>query len=236
MLSVKNLTCYYGKVQALDDVSIEVPKGSLVSLLGSNGAGKSTCLKSISRLVKSKQGSITLEGHDITRLDAAEVVRRGIIHVPEGRMVFPKLTVRENLAMGAYVRKDKDQIKADLERMFEYFPLLGERGSQVAATLSGGEQQMLAIARGLMGRPKILLLDEPSLGLAPVIADEIFAFLREERDRGTTILLVEQNAFAALAIADTAYVLETGCIAVSGTAQALKADPRVQASYLGVGG
>lgn len=235
MLSIEHLSCFYGKVSALDDVSIEVPSGTLVSLLGSNGAGKSTCLKAISRLVDAKKGSITLEGEEITRLDAAEVVRRGIVQVPEGRMIFPKLSVSENLAMGAYVRRDTAAVNADFERMYTYFPVLGERKSQVAATLSGGEQQMLAIARGLMARPKILLLDEPSLGLAPVIADEIFAFLREERDRGTTILLVEQNAFAALEIADTAYVLETGRITVSGTAAELKQDPRVQESYLGVG-
>lgn len=234
MLSVKHLDCYYGKVRALEDVSISVPEGTLVSLLGSNGAGKSTCLKAISRIVKARAGSILFDGIDITSLDAAEIVRLGIIQVPEGRMIFPQLTVQENLAMGAFTRRDKAGIQEDFQRMYAYFPILKERRSQIASTLSGGEQQMLAIARGLMGRPKLLLLDEPSLGLAPVLVEEIFAFLSEEKKRGTTILLVEQNAFAALEIADTAYVLETGRITISGPAAELKSNPRVQESYLGI--
>ncbi len=234
MLSVKHLDCYYGKVRALEDVSISVPEGTLVSLLGSNGAGKSTCLKAISRIVKARAGSIVFDGIDITSLDAAEIVRLGIIQVPEGRMIFPQLTVQENLAMGAFARRDKAGIQEDFQRMYAYFPILKERRSQIASTLSGGEQQMLAIARGLMGRPKLLLLDEPSLGLAPVLVEAIFSFLSEEKERGTTILLVEQNAFAALEIADTAYVLETGQITISGPAAELKSNPRVQESYLGI--
>lgn len=234
MLSIENVSCYYGKVRALESVSITVPDGTLVSLLGSNGAGKSTCLKAVTGLVPASKGRIVLDGLDITSMDAAEIVRNGIVLVPEGRMVFPQLSVRENLAMGAFARKDKAEIAADYDRMYGYFPILKERRNQVASTLSGGEQQMLAIARGLMGRPKVLLLDEPSLGLAPVLVDEIFAFLKEEKERGTTILLVEQNAFAALEIADTAYVLETGNVTISGPAKELVHDPRVQESYLGV--
>lgn len=234
MLSIENVSCYYGKVRALENVSITVPDGTLVSLLGSNGAGKSTCLKAVTGLVPASKGRIVLDGLDITSMDAAEIVRNGIVLVPEGRMVFPQLSVQENLAMGAFARKDKAEIAADYERMYGYFPILKERRNQVASTLSGGEQQMLAIARGLMGKPKVLLLDEPSLGLAPVLVDEIFAFLREEKERGTTILLVEQNAFAALEIADTAYVLETGNVTISGPAKELLHDPRVQESYLGV--
>lgn len=234
MLSVESISVSYGKVSALREVTIEVADGTLVSLLGSNGAGKSSCLKAISRMIPLRSGRIVLDGTDITRLDSAETVRHGVIHVPEGRMVFPRLTVRENLAMGAYVRKDRVEVEADLERVFGYFPVLAERRGQIAATLSGGEQQMLAIGRGLMGRPRVLLLDEPSLGLAPVIVEEIFVFLQAERDRGTTILLVEQNAYAALGIADRAYVLETGTVTVSGSARELLDDARVQESYLGV--
>jgi branched-chain amino acid transport system ATP-binding protein len=235
MLSVEHLDCYYGKVRALEDVSLSVPEGTLVKLLGSNGAGKSTCLKAISRIVKTRAGSITLDGTNLTSLDAAEVVRLGVVQVPEGRMIFPQLTVQENLAMGAFTRSDKKGIHEDYDRMYSYFPILKERRTQVSSTLSGGEQQMLAIARGLMGRPTVLLLDEPSLGLAPVLVEEIFEFLKAEKARGTTILLVEQNAFAALGIADTAYVLETGKITLSGPAAELKSNPKVQESYLGVG-
>jgi branched-chain amino acid transport system ATP-binding protein len=211
-----------------------VPEGSLVSILGSNGAGKSTCLKAISRLVRIQEGQITFLGRNISRLGPAEAMRLGIVQVPEGRMIFPDLNVHENLAMGAYCRRDKVAIGQDLERMFVSFPILKKRRRQIASTLSGGEQQMLAVARGLMSRPRILLLDEPSLGLAPVIVDEIFSFLRELKRSGTTILLVEQNAYMALQIADYGYVLETGEISLSGSADDLLHNPRVRESYLGI--
>ena len=234
MLELERVTCSYGKVQALKDVSISIPEGALVSILGANGAGKSTCLKVISRLINLKKGKISFQGQDIVKLSPDEVVRLGIIQVPEGRMIFPELTVAENLTMGAYCRKDNKAIERDLERMFNSFPVLKERRRQVASTLSGGEQQMLAVARGLMADPKILLLDEPSLGLAPVIVDEIFSFLKELKEKGTTILLVEQNAYMALQIADYGYVLETGTIALSGTAEELINNKRVRESYLGI--
>jgi len=234
MLELRGVSCSYGKVQALRGVSLSVPEGSVISILGANGAGKSTCLKVISRLVRLQEGQITFRGRDISRLNPAEVMRLGIVQVPEGRMIFPDLNVQENLAMGAYCRRDKAAIGQDLERMFLSFPILKKRRKQIASTLSGGEQQMLAVARGLMSRPRILLLDEPSLGLAPVIVDEIFSFLRELKRSGTTILLVEQNAYMALQIADFGYVLETGQVSISGRADELLHDPRVRESYLGV--
>jgi branched-chain amino acid transport system ATP-binding protein len=235
MLELKGVSCFYGKVQALRDVSIVVEEGSIVSLLGANGAGKTTCLKAISRIAKLQSGKIFFRGKDISNLGPAEVVQLGLIQVPEGRMLFPQLTVEENLTMGAYSRKDRQAIPADKDRMYGYFPVLGQRRRQTAATLSGGEQQMLAIARGLMAAPKILLLDEPSLGLAPVIVEQIFAFIRDLKKAGTTILLVEQNASMALRIADRAYVLETGAIAMSGPASELAKSEKVRASYLGIG-
>jgi len=234
MLELKNVTCSYGKVRALNDVSIKVDEGAIVSILGANGAGKSTCLKAISKLIKLQSGQVFFQGMDISRLPPDDVVRLGICHVPEGRMIFPGLTIKENLSMGAYCRKDKKVIQKDLEKMYSYFPILRERSRQVANTLSGGEQQMLAIARGLMARPKILLLDEPSLGLAPVIVEDIFAFLLDLKNEGTTILLVEQNAFMALHISDYAYVLETGDIALEGPAKEIMNNKRVQESYLGI--
>ena len=234
MLELKNVTCSYGKVRALNDVSIKVDEGAIVSILGANGAGKSSCLKAISKLIKLQSGQVFFQGMDISRLAPDDVVRLGISQVPEGRMIFQGLTVRENLEMGAYCRKDKKVIKKDLEKMYGYFPILKERSRQVANTLSGGEQQMLAIARGLMARPKILLLDEPSLGLAPVIVEDIFAFLLDLKNEGTTILLVEQNAFMALHISDYAYVLETGDIALEGPAKEIMNNKRVQESYLGI--
>ena len=234
MLELKNVTCSYGKVRALNDVSIKVDEGAIVSILGANGAGKSSCLKAISKLIKLHSGQVFFQGMDISRLPPDDVVRLGISQVPEGRMIFQGLTVRENLEMGAYCRKDKKVIKKDLEKMYVYFPILKERSRQVANTLSGGEQQMLAIARGLMARPKILLLDEPSLGLAPVIVEDIFAFLLDLKNEGTTILLVEQNAFMALHISDYAYVLETGDIALEGPAKEIMNNKRVQESYLGI--
>jgi branched-chain amino acid transport system ATP-binding protein len=235
MLELKDVSCSYGKVKALREVSMKVEEGSIVSLLGANGAGKTTCLKAISRVVKLQSGRIFFRGKDISNLGPADVVELGLIQVPEGRMLFPQLTVEENLSMGAYSRKDRKAIPADRERMYGYFPVLGQRRRQTAATLSGGEQQMLAIARGLMAAPKILLLDEPSLGLAPVIVEQIFAFIRDLKKAGTTVLLVEQNASMALRIADRAYVLETGAIAMSGEAAELARSEKVRASYLGIG-
>ncbi len=234
MLELSGVSCSYGKVRALSDFSLTIRQGTIVSILGANGAGKSTCLRVISRLVKLQSGRILFQGRDITAFGPAEVVRLGIVQVPEGRMLFPQLTVEENLAMGAYCRADRAGIAEDKERMFRYFPILLQRRRQVAATLSGGEQQMLAIARGLMAAPKILLLDEPSLGLAPVIVETIFAFIRELKRAGTTILLVEQNAAMALRVADMAYVLETGALALSGPASELLKDARVRHSYLGI--
>lgn len=234
MLELKNISCSYGKVQALKDISISVQKGSLVAILGANGAGKSTCLKAISRLIKIQKGQIRFQDIEISNLMPEEVVRLGIIQVPEGRMIFPELTVLENLKMGAYLRKDYKKIKQDFDKVYNYFPILKERKNQIASLLSGGEQQMLAIARGLMADPKILLLDEPSLGLAPVLAEEIFAFLLKLKRSGTSILLVEQNAFMALKIADYAYVLETGIISLFGEGKDLLKNKLVQEAYLGM--
>lgn len=234
MLELKNISCSYGKVQALKDISISVQKGSLVAILGANGAGKSTCLKAISRLIKIQKGQIRFQDIEISNLMPEEVVRLGIIQVPEGRMIFPELTVLENLKMGAYLRKDYKKIKQDFDKVYNYFPILKKRKSQIASLLSGGEQQMLAIARGLMADPKILLLDEPSLGLAPVLAEEIFTFLLKLKRSGTSILLVEQNAFMALKIADYAYVLETGIISLFGKGKDLLKNKLVQKAYLGM--
>lgn len=234
MLELKNISCSYGKVQALKDISISVQKGSLVAILGANGAGKSTCLKAISRLIKIQKGQIRFQDTEISNLMPEEVVRLGIIQVPEGRMIFPDLTVLENLKMGAYLRKDYKKIKQDFDKVYNYFPILKKRKSQIASLLSGGEQQMLAIARGLMADPKILLLDEPSLGLAPVLAEEIFTFLLKLKRSGTSILLVEQNAFMALKIADYAYVLETGIISLFGKGKDLLKNKLVQKAYLGM--
>ena len=234
MLELKGLSCSYGKVLALRDFSMKVEEGSIVSILGANGAGKSTCLKAISRLVRLQSGSIKFLGKDITALGPSDVVHLGLVQVPEGRMLFPQLSVEENLNMGAYCRKDREGIKSDKEKMFGYFPILAQRRRQTAATLSGGEQQMLAIARGLMARPRILLLDEPSLGLAPVIVENIFSFILALKKEGTTILLVEQNASMALRIADRAYVLETGNLAMSGPASELAKNERVRELYLGI--
>ncbi len=234
MLELKKITCSYGKVRALNDVSIRVNEGDIVSILGANGAGKSSCLKVVSGLLKPLEGQLLFKGRDITALSPEETVRLGISQVPEGRMIFPELSVKENLLLGAYCRRDRHQVKEDLEKMYGYFPILKERNKQVANTLSGGEQQMLVIARGLMARPGILLLDEPSLGLAPVIVEDIFKFLLDLKKTGTTILLVEQNAFMALQIADYAYVLETGDIALQGPGHEMLNNKRVRESYLGI--
>jgi branched-chain amino acid transport system ATP-binding protein len=233
LLKVEGLETYYGNIQALKGISFDVPEGTIVTLLGANGAGKSTTLKSVSGLVPSHRGTVTLMGRRIERLLAEQIVRLGMSHVPEGRQLFPELTVLENLKMGAYTRRDKQEIQHSLERVYEHFPILAERRTQLAGTLSGGEQQMLAIGRALMSHPKLLLLDEPSLGLAPMLVEEIFRIIREIHASGTTVLLVEQNANKALSIADYGYVLETGSIVLTGASQQLLRDDHVRRSYLG---
>ncbi|MFM8981076.1 MAG: ABC transporter ATP-binding protein [Planctomycetia bacterium] len=234
MLRVDGLEVAYGAVRALAGVSLEVRAGEIVTLVGSNGAGKSTTLRAISGLVPVRSGSITLEGRSLVGLPADRIVALGVAHSPEGRRVFTRLSVRENLEMGAYLRRDRAEVAQSLERAFTLFPRLREREAQAAGTLSGGEQQMLAIARALMSRPRLLLLDEPSLGIAPLLVQEIFReVVRINRETGTAILLVEQNAYAALGIAHRAYVLETGRIVLEGDAAQLRDHPQVKAAYLG---
>ena len=233
LLTVEGLETYYGNIQALKGISFHVPEGAIVTLLGANGAGKSTTLKSISGLVPPRRGAVAFMGRQIEGLPSEQVVRLGISHVPEGRELFPELTVLENLKMGAYTRRDKVEIQRSLERVYEHFPILAERRTQLAGTLSGGEQQMLAIGRALMAQPRLLLLDEPSLGLAPMLVEEIFRIIREIHESGTTVLLVEQNANKALSIADYGYVLETGLIALAGASQELLRDDHVRQLYLG---
>ncbi len=233
MLKVEGLECRYGKVAAVRDVTIEVGKGELVALIGTNGAGKTTTLKAISGLVAPAAGRITFEGNDITRAPAEAILKRGIAHCPEGRRVFPQLTVEENLEMGCYVRTDTAAIAEDKDRLLSRFPILAERRHQAAGTLSGGEQQMLAISRALMSRPKLVLFDEPSLGLAPNIVERIFEIIAEIRREGTTVVMVEQNAFAALELADRGYVMEQGRVTLSGTGPELLGNPHVQNAYLG---
>lgn len=233
MLKVTDLNCFYGAIHAIKDVSLEVTDGEIVALIGSNGAGKSTTLRTISGLMKPKSGFIQYDGEDITGMPAHKIVGKGLVQVPEGRHVFANLTVMENLELGAYLRKDKDGIAKDLKDVFVKFPRLEERKNQVAGTLSGGEQQMLAMGRALMSKPKLLLLDEPSMGLAPLLVREIFDIIKEINSDGTTVLLVEQNANMALSIADKAYVLETGRISLSGTAKELAASDEVRKAYLG---
>ncbi len=232
MLALQELDVYYGEIHALRAVALEVRGGEIVALLGNNGAGKSTTLKTISGLLVPRRGSLVFDGRPLAGVPAHEIVARGIAHVPEGRRIFNRLTVRENLTMGAYLRTDTE-IEADLNRGFELFPRLKERVSQVAGTLSGGEQQMLAIARALMARPRLLLLDEPSMGLAPVLVEQIFATIGSINRQGTTILLVEQNAAMALSIAHRGYVLETGTVVLSGTAGELAENAQVRRAYLG---
>lgn len=235
MLEVKDLVVSYGAIKALQGISFNVEQGEIITLIGSNGAGKTTTLHSVSNLLKKVSGTITFEGEDITNLSADKIVQRGLIQVPEGRRVFADMSVRENLIMGAYTRCDKDGVKRDLEWCFELFPRLKERINQLSGTLSGGEQQMLAMARALMSKPKLLLLDEPSMGLAPILVDEIFDIVQKISDdgKGTTILLVEQNAYKALSIANRGYILETGSISKSGLAKDLIKDDAVKAAYLG---
>jgi branched-chain amino acid transport system ATP-binding protein len=233
LLVLDGVETFYGAIQALRGVSFKVPEGSIVTLLGANGAGKSTTLKCISGLVSAAKGTVSFRGQRIDGLACETIARRGISHVPEGRELFPELSVLENLKMGAYARSDKRAVEASLERVHACFPILAERRTQLAGTLSGGEQQMLAIGRGLMAEPALMLLDEPSLGLAPMLVEEIFAIIRTIHAGGTTVLLVEQNANKALSIADYGYVLETGTIALAGDSQQLLRDDRVRRSYLG---
>ena len=233
MLTIEDLHVYYGEIHALKGVAFEVRQGEIVAILGNNGAGKTTTLKSISGLLAPRRGRVVLEGDVISGLPAHEVVQLGIAHVPEGRRIFNRLTVRENLTMGAYRRKDAAGVAADLERVLALFPVLRERARQVGGTLSGGEQQMLAIARALMARPRLLLLDEPSMGLSPVVVEKIFDTVVDINRQGTTILLVEQNAAMALAVAHRGYVLETGTIALFGTAAELAENAEVRRAYLG---
>lgn len=233
MLKVNEIDVYYGAIHALKKLSLEVEQGSIVTLIGANGAGKTTTLKTISGLLRPRSGSITFKGTDITRVPPEKIVAMGISQVPEGRRVFAAMTVLENLEMGAYLRKDKKEIAKDLDEVFDRFPRLKERRKQLAGTLSGGEQQMLAIGRALMARPSLLLMDEPSMGLAPLLVKEIFEIIKDINSRGTTILLVEQNAHMALSIADKAYVIETGEIVLSGQAGELMKSEEVKKAYLG---
>jgi len=233
VLKIEDISVYYGAIQALKQVSLEVKEGSIVTLIGANGAGKTTTLKTTSGILKPRTGKITFKGQDITKTPPQQIVGLGISQVPEGRRVFPSMSVMENLEMGAYLRRDKQGISQDLEVVFERFPRLLERKKQMAGTLSGGEQQMLAIGRALMSKPQLLLLDEPSMGLAPLLVKEIFAIIKDINERGTTVLLVEQNANMALSIADEAYVLETGQIVLAGSANELAKSPQVKKAYLG---
>lgn len=233
MLTLNDINVFYGAIHAIKGVSLEVNEGEIVTLIGANGAGKSTILRTISGLLKPKTGSIQFEGQEIAGMPAHEIVKTGISQVPEGRRIFAEMSVLENLELGAFTRKDKDGIKADMELVFERFPRLKERIGQLAGTLSGGEQQMLAMGRALMSRPRLLLLDEPSMGLAPLLIKEIFTIIQDINKTGTTVLLVEQNANMALSIAHRAYVLETGRITLSGDAKELAASDEVRKAYLG---
>jgi branched-chain amino acid transport system ATP-binding protein len=233
MLELEDLRVGYGNIEALHGISLSVGEGEIVTLIGANGAGKTTTLMTISGCVRARSGAIRFRGRDISALPPHEIVALGLVQSPEGRKIFPRLTVAENLEMGAFTRRDADGIAADQNRVFELFPILGERRRQPGGTLSGGEQQMLAIARALMARPKLLLLDEPSLGLAPLVVSRIFEVIRELNREGATILLVEQNAQMALKAAHRGYVLETGTIAMADAADKLLADPRVRSAYLG---
>jgi branched-chain amino acid transport system ATP-binding protein len=233
VLEIEGLACCYGKVVAVRDLSITVGQGELVSLIGANGAGKTTTLKAISGLLAPTAGRIRFLGQDITRKSAKRILGLGIAHCPEGRRIFPYMSVRENLEMGCYLRSDKAAIAADMDKLFDRFPILHERAEQAAGTLSGGEQQMLAISRALMSRPKLALFDEPSLGLAPNLVERTFEIIKEIRRQGTTVVMVEQNAFAALELSDRAYVLEQGRVALTGTGADLLDNPHVKSAYLG---
>lgn len=234
LLDVKDLDVYYGAIHALHGISFNIEEGEIVTLIGANGAGKSTTLRTISGLIRPRSGTVTFKGEDITLTPAEMIVRKGISQVPEGRKIFAPLSVKENLEMGAYIINDKAEIARLMERVFKSFPRLKERISQLGGTLSGGEQQMLATGRGLMSKPSLLLLDEPSMGLSPILVQEIFNIIKEINAQGTSILLVEQNAQIALSVAHRAYVLETGSIFLSGTAKEIAENPKVKAAYLGV--
>ena len=233
MLEIKDLEVYYGVIQAIKGVSFEVHEGEVIALIGANGAGKTTILHTITGLIAPKAGKVTFEGQDITRMPGHKIVTKGIAHVPEGRRVFADLSVLENLKLGAYTRKDKKEIEDSMEMIYNRFPRLKERRNQLAGTLSGGEQQMLAMGRALMSKPRIILMDEPSMGLSPIFVNEIFKIIEDVSKAGTTVLLVEQNAKKALSIADRAYVLETGNITLSGNAKELMNDDSVKKAYLG---
>ena len=233
MLEVKGLEVSYGAIKALKGISFSVEQGEIISLIGSNGAGKTTTLHSLSGIIRKAAGSVLFNGSDISSMNADRIVRMGLVQVPEGRRVFANMSVRENLELGAFTRNDKDAIRQDMDRVFSLFPRLKERSRQEAATLSGGEQQMLAMGRSLMSRPSLLLLDEPSMGLAPILVDEIFSIIQQINREGTTILLVEQNAYKALSIANRAYILETGMVTMEGPAQDLIANDAVKSAYLG---
>jgi branched-chain amino acid transport system ATP-binding protein len=234
ILELESVDAFYGRIQALRGVSIKVDKGEIVALIGSNGAGKTTTLRTISGLMHPQSGTIRFDNHDITRTGPSTIVEMGICQSPEGRRLFPRMTVVDNLFMGAYTRNDKPGIAADMDRVFTLFPRLKERRTQIAGTLSGGEQQMLAMGRALMARPKLLMLDEPSLGLAPILIETIFSIVREINAQGTPVLLVEQNAYKALEVSHRGYVLETGSIVQTGTGQELLASEDVQKAYLGM--
>ena len=233
MLEIKDLCVNYGVIKAIKGISFEVNEGEVIALIGANGAGKTTTLHTITGLLSAKSGSIVLDGKDITRTPAHKIVKMGIAHVPEGRRIFQNLTVLDNIRLGAFTRKDKDAIAEDVEKVYKLFPRLEERKTQIAGTLSGGEQQMLAMGRALMSKPRIVVMDEPSMGLSPILVSEIFDIIESIRKQGTTVLLVEQNAKKALAISDRAYVLETGKIVLSGKASDLINDESVKKAYLG---
>jgi branched-chain amino acid transport system ATP-binding protein len=233
MLELNNVNVFYGAIHALKDISLKIEQGEVVTLIGANGAGKTTTLKAISGMLKPKSGNIKLNGKDISTIDGTDIVKLGISHAPEGRRVFSKMSVMENLELGAYTRNDKAEIKKDYEKIFALFPRLLERKEQMAGTLSGGEQQMLAIGRALMSRPKLLLLDEPSMGLAPIIVKEIFSIIKNINKDGTTVLLVEQNANMALQAADRAYIIRNGEIEMEGSAKDFLQDEKVKNAYLG---
>jgi branched-chain amino acid transport system ATP-binding protein len=233
ILEVKDIQVHYGAIEALRGISIEVKEKQVVALIGANGAGKTTTLRAVSKMLRPTRGSLRFLGEDVTRLQSHELVARGMAHAPEGRGIFLNLTVKENLDLGAFLRRDRDGISKDADRAYALFPILAERRNQVAGTLSGGEQQMLAVGRALMSRPKLMLLDEPSLGLAPQVVEKIFSVLREVNAEGVALLLVEQNAHKALRLAHRAYVLETGNVVMTGTGQELLASPEVRKAYLG---
>ena len=233
MLKIRDLSVHYGKIKAVRQIDMDIAQGEIVSLIGANGAGKSTTLRALSGLVKAAGGSVEFEGKDITGWSAKAIVEAGISHCPEGRQIFPRMTVMENLELGAYTRKDTKNLSVEYDRIFDYFPVLAQRRSQMGGTLSGGEQQMLAIGRALMSKPKLLLLDEPSLGLAPLLVEKIFEIIQNINREGMTVLLIEQNAWQALNIANRGYVMETGSVAVTGAASELLHNDHVRRAYLG---